>query len=133
MSIKYKKIFLILSVMTLAVIALSAVLFSKAKGVRFAGNENGGKTENRKLTEDYRKDMKEVFHKIEEVAQSGDAEKGNLNSIKSKFFELRVPKEHKNLHLALVLAVEKLDSSQSDKQESIRELESIKKENDWLE
>jgi len=91
----------------------------------------------KKMEEQYRAEIKIKFDDFYSYLSSSTSDSGKLESIKSGILALRVPTKYKDLHLKLVLAIDKLENygrlgKLDDKKSSQNILDQIKIENKWI-
>jgi hypothetical protein len=90
-----------------------------------------------KMEDDYRSEIKIRFSEIYTYLTSAAFDSGKLESIKSGILSLRVPVKYKDLHLELVLAIDKMENFEKygkmdDKKNSLKILDQVKNENKWI-
>jgi len=89
------------------------------------------------LENDYKPKAKEIFIDYENLIQNSSFTKENIESLKSKLLDLKVPAKFKELHIQLFLALTKMENyldqkNEQDKSDSLQTVNQLKANYSWL-
>ena len=103
-----KMIFLILIILILASVI---ILFSRAKTITLNRQEQTkAAVDLVKLKSDYESNMHTIYKGFSQLVNADTSDLNQINDYKGKTLELRLPPEYKDLHIQMILAINKLEN-----------------------
>jgi hypothetical protein len=130
-------ILFLLALLTLAGLILEPKLFPKKDAVVKDSSSQASDFNSLKIEEAYRAQIKTEYEKVYNYLKESKNNASDLVSIRTAILALRVPTRFRDLHLELVLAIDRMENYEkfgktSDKTESEKIINRLKTENQWL-
>ena len=125
--------------LVLLAIAISVVLYLivSTKPVNHSGVDEVKKVDLVKLEKEYKEDVVDIFNDYSALIQGDEWSVRQLEEIKNRLLDLKVPTSLKDLHLNFVLAVVKMESylqsnEEKDRIDSETLINDLEEDFDWL-
>ncbi len=130
-----------LIIVVTALIIISATVFLYLNTQELTLNDQAGqfsrKVDIAELERNYKKDMAAIYKDISLLIDSGKMEEENVDQLRDRLLAMRVPKEYKDLHIGMVLALDKIDKyaeqgSGDSKAEGEKMIEELNQKYNWI-
>jgi len=122
---------LIISFIIAIVIVCGLIFILENKNFKDVDKEQAETVDLVALAEEYKDKIIEIMPAYEELATSESADVTTINSLREKLLNLKMPADFKNLHIELVLLLDKMEEG-FNSAEFEKRLNEIKAQYNWL-
>jgi hypothetical protein len=131
-----KHLKILFAIFGLTALVLAVILIIQARSLRVTvSNPQIKAVDTGQLKSNYQQSIRQISAELDKMLNGATSVTGGTARLKQQALDLKVPKEYQNLHLSLVLLIDKIESLSKDGKNNAEArvmLDKIKSENKWV-